>query len=82
MYYVDYLAMIASYLKPSLNSRNGMSRLINDKRLFLQKKNQRMFKPILASFCFLICIMLVPENPTNIASICEKYNSTFACQAW
>ena len=82
MYYVDYLAMIASYLKPSLNSVNGVSRLRNDKRLLVQKKNQNLIKPLLASISFLLCIVLVPEKPTNLASICEKYNSSLACEVW
>ena len=82
MYYVDYLAMIASYLKPSLNSINEVSALGNDKRLSLKKKNQNLTKPLLASICFLLCIVFVPEKPTNLASICEKYNSSVACQVW
>ena len=82
MYYVDYLAMIASYLKPSLNSVNGNSKLANDKRLFVQKNNQNFIKPFLASLCFLLCIVVVPEKPSNLASICEKYNSSAACQVW
>ena len=82
MYYVDYLAMIASYLKPSLNSIQGVSKLRNDKRLSLQKKNQNLIKPLLASICFLLCIAFVPEKPTNLASICQKYNSSAACQVW
>ena len=82
MYYVDFLAMVASYLKPSLNSINGASKLRNDKRLSIQKKNQNIVKPFLASICFLICIMAVPEKPSNLASICEKYNSSAACQVW
>ncbi len=82
MYYVDYLAMIASYLKPSLSSSNGVSRLANDKRLSIPEKNLNFIKPLLASFCFLLCIVVVPEKPTNLASICEKYNSSVACQVW
>ena len=82
MYYVDYLAMIASYLKPSLNSVQGVSKLRNDKRLSLKKKNQNLIKPLLASICFLLCIAFVPEKPTNLASICQKYNSSAACQVW
>ena len=82
MYYVDYLAMIASYLKPSLNSTIGVNRLRNDKRLSVQKKNQNLSKCLLASICFLFCLALVPEKPTNLASICEKYNSSMACQVW
>ena len=82
MYYVDYLAMVASCLKPSLNSTHGVSRLRNGKRLCLQKRNQNLFKPFLASMCFLLCIAFVPEKPANLASICQKYNSSFACQVW
>ena len=82
MYYVDYLAMIASSLKPSLNSINGETTLGNGKRLLVQQKNKSLIKPLFASICFLICILLVPEKPTNLASICEKYNSSVACQVW
>tara|TARA_Y100001968_G_scaffold308026_1_gene326371 strand:- start:133 stop:381 length:249 start_codon:yes stop_codon:yes gene_type:complete len=82
MYYVDYLAMIASYLKPSLNSINGVSTLRNDKRLLVQKNNQSLLKPLLASICLLLCIVVVPEKPSNLASICQKYHSSNACQVW
>jgi len=82
MYYVDYLAMIASSLKPSLNSINGASKLSNHKRLSLQKENQSLIKPLLAVIFFLLCIVVVPEKPSSLASICEKYNSSSACQVW
>ena len=82
MYYVDSLAMIASYLEPSVNSINGASKLRNDKRLFEQKKSQNLLKPLLASICLLFCLIIVPEKPSNLASICEKYNSSAACQVW
>ncbi len=82
MYYVGYLAMIASYLKPSLNSINGTSKLRNEKRLYIQKKNQNFVKPLMASICFLLCTIVVPEKPSQFASICEKYNSSAACQVW
>ena len=82
MYYVDYLAMIASYLKPSLNSINGASKLANHKRLSEQKKTHNLIKPCLASIFFLLCVVIVPERPSNVASICEKYNSSHACQVW
>jgi flagellar biosynthesis protein FlhB len=82
MYYVEYLVMIASYLKPNLNSMNGSSKFSNHKRLFVQKKNQDLVKPLLVSMFFLLCIILVPEKPSNLASICEKYNSSLACQVW
>ena len=82
MYYVDYLAMIASSFKPSLNSIYGVSKLRNEKRLSLKKKNQNLIKPLLASICLLLCIAFVPEKPSNLASICQKYNSSTACQVW
>ena len=74
--------MVASCLKPSLTSINGVSKLGNNKKLSLQKKNQNIIKPILASICFLLCIVVVPVKPSNLASICEKYNSSAACQVW
>ena len=84
MYYVDYLEMIASYLKPSAGSFSVDcgSKLNNHKRLSLQKKNQNLIKPLFASIFFLLCIIVVPEKPTEVASICEKYNSSVACQVW
>jgi len=74
--------MIASSLKPSLNSVNGVSKLRNYERLSRQNKNQNLIKPLIASICFLLCIAFVPEKSSNIASICEKYNSSDACQVW
>ena len=82
MYYVDYLVMIASYLKPNLNSIHGVSTLGKAKLISVQKKNQSLIKPLLASVCFLLCIAFVPEKPNNLASICQKYNSSVACQVW
>ena len=74
--------MIASSLKPSLNSGNGANKLRNYERLSGQNKNQRLIKPLIASICFLLCIAFVPDKSSNIASICEKYNSSDACQVW
>ena len=74
--------MIASYFKPSLDSINRDSELGKHKRFSLQKRNQILIKPLLASIFFLLCIIVVPEKPSNTASICEKYNSSLACQVW
>ena len=82
MYYVDYLAMIDSCLKPSLNSINGASKFSKNKRLSVKKKNQNLTKPLLAATFFFLCIFAVPEKSSNLASICEKYNSSLACQVW
>ncbi len=82
MYYVDYLVMIASYLNPSLNSMNGDRRVSKYKRLSVQRKNQNLIKPFLASSFLLLCIFVVPQNHSNLPSTCEKYNSSLACQVW
>ena len=76
--------MIASYLKPKVSSFSvdSNSKFNNHKRLSMQKKNQNLIKPLLASIFFLLCIIVVPEKPTKVASICEKYNSSVACQVW
>ena len=74
--------MIASYLKPSLNSANGIIKLRNTRKLLSQKKSKNLIKPLSASICFLMCIVFIPEKATNLVSICEKYNSAAACQIW
>ena len=74
--------MIASFLKPSLESVNGNRKLRNYESLDVQNKNQSLIKPVLASICFLLCIAFVPEKTSNLGSICEKYNSSVACQVW
>tara|TARA_Y100001968_G_scaffold305267_1_gene320967 strand:- start:186 stop:410 length:225 start_codon:yes stop_codon:yes gene_type:complete len=74
--------MVASYLKPSQNSNNELSRSWNDKRFLVKKKNQNFIKLMIASICFLICIALVPERPASLASICERYHSAAACEVW
>ena len=74
--------MIASFLKPSLESVNGNRKLRNYESLDVQNRNQSLIKPMLASICFLLCIAIVPEKTSNLGSICEKYNSSVACQVW
>ena len=82
MYYVDYLRMIASYLKPSFNSIDGAIKSSKHKRLYLEKKNKNLIKCMFAAIFFFLCIIVVPEKPSDFASICEKYNSSVACQVW
>tara|TARA_Y100001968_G_scaffold226914_1_gene209653 strand:- start:578 stop:802 length:225 start_codon:yes stop_codon:yes gene_type:complete len=74
--------MIASSFKPSLNSVNGASKLKNHESFSGQSKKQTFLKPLFASICFLLCIAFVPEKSSNLASVCEKYNSSVACQVW
>ena len=74
--------MIASSFKPSLNSINGARKLSNHKKLSVQKKTQNFINPLLASIFLLLCIIVVPDKSSNLASTCEKYNSSLACQVW
>ena len=76
--------MIASYLKPRVETFNvdSNTKLSNLKRLSIQKKNHNLIKPLFASIFLLLCIIVVPEKPTSVASMCEKYNSSAACQIW
>lgn len=76
--------MIASYLKSSVSSFSVDSdnKLNNHRTVSLQKKNHKLIKPLFASIFLLLCIILVPQKPPEVASICEKYNSSAACQVW
>ncbi len=74
--------MTAAYLKPSLSYINGAGKLCNHKKLSVHKRNQNLIKPLIASMVFLVCIAILPDKQSNVASICEKYNSSVACQVW
>ena len=76
--------MIASYLKPNSNSSDGIIRLKTSTSIKFseRKKNQNLSRSLIASLCFLMCIVFVPERATSLASICERYNSAMACQVW
>ncbi len=74
--------MIASYLKPNSNSSNGIIRVRTSIKFSEQRKNQNLTRALIASICFLMCIVFVPERATYLASICERYNSAMACQVW
>ncbi len=76
------LTMIASYLKPNSSSRDGAIRVTTSIKFSERKKNQNLTRPLIASICFLMCIVFVPERATSSASICERYNSAMACQVW
>ena len=74
--------MVASFLERSLGSVNTTIRLKHVRKFSNQKRNQNFLKPLMGSICLLICIAFVPERPTHLASICEKYNSADACKVW
>ena len=74
--------MIASSLKPSLNSMHRVTRLANAERLSVKQKNQNLIKSLLASICFLLGIAFLPQKTNNLASICQKHNAPVVCQVW
>ena len=76
------LKMIASYLNPNSNSSHGIIRLSTSIKSSERQKNQNLTRALMASICFLMCIVFVPERATSLASICERYNSAIACQVW
>ena len=76
------LMMIASSLKPNSNSSNGIISLRTSIKFSEPRKNQNLIRSVIASICLLMCIVFVPERPTHLASICEKYNSDTACKVW
>ena len=76
------LMMIASYLKPNSISSDGSIRLRSSIKFSERKKNQNLTRSLIASICFLMCIVFVPERATSLVSICERYNSAMACQVW
>ena len=74
--------MTDSCLKPNSNSSDGIIRLSPSIKFSERKKNQNLSRSLIASICFLMCIVFVPERATSLASICERYNSAMACQVW
>ena len=40
------------------------------------------FSLVIALICLTLVTVLVPERPHELASICEKHNSTIACRVW
>ena len=74
--------MIASSLKPSLGSIGVYGKLNNHKRLSVQKRNHNLVKFLFAPIFLVFSIVVAPEKPSNLASVCEKYNSAAACQVW
>ncbi len=76
------LKMIASCLKPNSSSSDGIIRLRASIKFPERKKNQNLTRSLMASICFLMCIVFVPERSISLVSICERYNSAMACQVW
>ena len=40
------------------------------------------FLLVVALFSFIFAIFVAPEEPRQYASICQKHNSSHACQIW
>ncbi len=51
-------------------------------RVFPKIKRSFSFGFAIAFASFVFVSALVPENPHQLASMCEKYNSAAACRVW
>ena len=45
-------------------------------------KNAWSWRIAFALVCLTFAMVLVPESPQKLASICERHNPTIACQVW
>ncbi len=45
-------------------------------------KVSRIFRVSIALICILFCVAFVPDQPGQLASICERHHSAEACQVW
>jgi len=73
--------MVSAPLKLSSASRvmlhlQGLNRSISE----LQSTFSITFA--MALLCLSVVTILVPEKPDQLASICEKHNSSVACRVW
>ena len=74
--------MVASYLDPHTSS----SALIPSKDQINRFRSEHnlisIFKLAIAGCCLVSCIVFVPEEPIEMASICQRHNSINACEVW
>ncbi|WP_036916325.1 MULTISPECIES: hypothetical protein [unclassified Prochlorococcus] len=71
-----------SYSSQALQFPNAPCDEIDQSTFGIEEQNRFQFILGIA-ICFLaMAILFVPERPHEFASICEKYNTTNACQIW
>ena len=76
------LMMVASYLDSHPSSPASLSTKGEIIKFGSADKLIRMLQCGLALSCLTICILFVPEDPTELASICQRHHSVDACQVW
>ena len=80
MYYEFVFLMVASYLgthpsSPSLI--HGKDQII---KFGSEDKLTSFFRLFIDISCFALCIAIVPEQPAEMASICQRHHSVEACE--
>ena len=67
-----------------LSVQNSSYALTQKKSISLENQKKIICKHrFLIAFVFFTCaICLAPDNPEQLASICQKYNPVEACQVW
>ena len=48
----------------------------------IQVQHHWRYSFVIALVSLSLAILLVPEKPNELASICEKHNSVIACSVW
>ena len=71
--------MAASVFHSSIASRNAFPSKVTRRSA---GEAQQGWSGVFALLCVLGVILCVPESPSELASICQKYNSATACRVW
>ena len=81
MYYLEFCVMANSSVSRSC-SWGTISFPQNVLRRILGKKLFSNFTFVLPFTLIFFAICLAPEQPEQMASICQKHNPVVACQVW
>ncbi len=73
--------MTASLLRASGSSLSMLPRNASS-RLSIARHDGWNSVFLIALLCISLAILLVPEKPQEMASICERHNPAIACQVW
>ena len=66
----------------SFSYPHSYSLIINHSSIGIKEKNKLQLILGIVVCSIGIAIFMAPETPQQFASICQKYNTTHACQVW
>ena len=76
--------MMKTFLKPDLKSKTfTISKsypLLIEKDLSLV--NIKLYQKLFIFLISFLTILIIPESPSELENICERYNSTKICNFW